>query len=341
MNTAGGQWLDAGLARKIKISGEPVSGEQKQVTVTATRTVYDFVCGPVNVTMSFVSPLILDDLHLLSRPVSYISFRISSNDGKSHRARLHFVASANLAVNVPSQEVVSSKLSTASLNLLKSGTKEQPVLAKKGDDLRIDWGYVYVGAPKKEAALQTISGRELRTDFPAETITDEPKDHLLLLGYDDLYSIQYFHTNLKPWWKLEAGSSIEKEMDAALAQYADILKKCDSADHRVYQDALAAGGEQYARLCVAAYRQSVSAHKLVKSPDGDILFLSKENFSNGSINTVDDTYPSAPLYNMYNPDLLKGMLNGIFYFCESGRYGEPYAAHDLGTYPLANGQVYG
>jgi len=161
------------------------------------------------------------------------------------------------------------------------------------------------------------------------------------VGYDDIYSIQYFGKNLRPWWNSDGNNTIENELSKAAATYNDVLIKCRAFNKSMYQAARKAGGEKYADLCVLAYRQSIAAHQLVKSPQGKLLWLSKENFSNGSINTVDVTYPSAPLYLLYNPRLLEGMLNGLFYYSESGKFDKDFAAHDLGTYPIANGQTYG
>ena len=100
-------------------------------------------------------------------------------------------------------------------------------------------------------------------------------------------------------------------------------------DKRIYDDALAAGNVHYAELLSASYRHVMAAHKLFEDNDGNLLFFSKENASNGCVNTVDLTYPSAPLFLIYNPELVKAMMTSIFEYSRSGRWDKPFAAHDL------------
>jgi Domain of unknown function (DUF4965)/Domain of unknown function (DUF1793)/Domain of unknown function (DUF5127)/Domain of unknown function (DUF4964) len=324
--------------------------QQTRREMNATQTIYGFSCGSMDLVVTFTSPLLIDDLALLSRPVSYVGFAVRSNAGGSHAVKLSFGVSTDLAVNVPTQEVKTSQYVSGGLSLLKAGTVSQDVLAKKGDDLRIDWGYVYVAVKKGEGEQRiegggvgdSIRSKLLMTTLDLGQVGAEARDRVLLVGYDDLYAIQYFKHDLKGWWKLKPGTTIEGVLAAAYRDYGVVLQKCDAFNKRIYADALKAGGETYAKLCVMGYRQCLAAHSLVKSPEGELLWLSKENFSNGCISTVDVTYPSAPLFLAYNPRLLEGMLNGIYYFCEkSGLYDKPYAAHDLGTYPLADGEIYG
>ncbi|MEO8110357.1 MAG: DUF4965 domain-containing protein [Ginsengibacter sp.] len=365
-NTAGGAYLDAGIVYEppIKNNAGAVQAEQKNVTINATQTIYDFTCGPIDATITFTSPLLIKDLTILSRPVSYVTYSVKANDEKKHDVKIYFGASTNLATNTSSQEVVTQKYIASGLSILKAGTKEQPVLQKKGDDLRIDWGYMYVAMPANAKASQNIStvaqatsslasnaqpvsvisaGKNLvlNTVVDLGKVGEVAKEQYFLLGYDDIYSVQYFHQNLRPWWNRDGDQTIEKQLSIAEKDYKSVMDKCEDWNKSLYNDLVNAGGSKYADLCIIAYRQSIAAHKLLQSRRGEILFLSKENFSNGSINTVDITYPSAPLFLAYNPKLIEGMLNGIFYYSESGQWKYPFAAHDLGTYPLANGQTYG
>ncbi len=363
VNPVGNGLLDFGLLiPKDLATAFGRTAVQTSADVQATQTHYGFTCGTIDLNVTFTAPLFLDDLELLSRPVNYLTYTVTSRDGQAHDVALYFEASPRWALDQPQQACASQGYEDAGLVFLKSGSKEQQVLAKQGDDLRVDWGYFYLMADKENSRYGIGSCDELRDAFldGGDGLSAKEGEnssahmalirsygqvkHLadkILLGYDDLFSIQYFGQDLRPYWNRKGGKSFQDEALAAADEYEELMARCYAFDQQLMQDATAVGGKEYAALCALAYRQAIAAHKLVEAPNGDLLWLSKENNSNGCINTVDLTYPSAPLFLLYNPDLEKGQMNGIFYYSESGKWNKPFAAHDLGTYPLANGQVYG
>src|SRR5699024_5909623 len=114
---------------------------QTSVEVTATQTKYHFKAGPVNLKVIFTAPKLPNNLKAFSRPAAYITFKVHSNDGDSHKVQLYFSAAGNLAVNTPDQKVVWKNIPAQGLTVMRVGTKSQNILGRKGDDVRIDWGY--------------------------------------------------------------------------------------------------------------------------------------------------------------------------------------------------------
>ena len=333
------------MGKEAPEEGTPVRFEkaavQQSVNVLPTQTYYTFECGPVCLDLIFTSPLLLNDLDRMSTPVNYISWQVCATDGKTHETRLTVEASPSLAVHSDDQAVTVAFEEENGISYVKAGTVEQSVLARKGDDVRIDWGYFYLAArTEKQTEMKVSDRQQLVYSRDMGTVSDSPQSGFLMVGYDDLYSIQYFKDNRMGYWKHNGKKNIRQAFEGSAEEYRSVMDRCRHFDTRLMEDAEEAGGKEYADLCAVAYRQAVAAHKLIEDKDGNLLFLSKENFSNGSIGTVDVTYPSAPLFLLYNPELLKGMLNPIFHYSESGQWNKPFAAHDVGTYPHANGQTY-
>ena len=361
----GGEYLDAGLYETLPAPAPLPLARQTGVTTTATQTTYTFAAGPVTLKVNFLSPLLLDELETVARPVSYVTCTATATDGQAHATQVLFSEAGTLASNTPYQMVATKTGLAGGLRWQAVGTTQQPVLGKSGDNVRIDWGYAYLAAPGGAtlasgnpqalkttfaktgtlAAAQATQGQAQRVAQAAVLdlgqVAAAPAEQHLLLGYDEQYAVQYFGQNLRPWWRRDAAMTMNKALAAAEADYARLRQKATAFDQKLYADAQASGGRQYADLCQLAYRQAIAAHSIVAGPKGELLFFSKENFSNGSIGTVDITYPSAPLFLLYNNELAKGLLRFIFYYSESGRWKKDFPAHDVGTYPLANGQTYG
>lgn len=371
-NDGGGEsFLDFGIwMRKDNEQRFTKTAQQTDVNVLPTRTFYTFEAGGVQLDLIFTAPLFMDDLDLLSRPVNYITYQVKSLDGNNHDVAVYIEGSPQWAQDLVHQPIESENKSNDNFHLLKSGTKSQEILGKSGDNVRIDWGYVYFAAPKNKGVTSAIgispevqdyfiANGELENSYqPTNGDLTENMEALsfahnlgevnnsyssgyVMLAYDDIRSIQYFGDNLRPYWNRNNNSSILDQIELAKKEYETLMNRCAKFDAQLMKEAEEVGGKEYAELCALAYRQSISAHKLVQAPNNDLLWLSKENFSNGSIGTVDITYPSSPLYLIYNPELVKGLMNHIFYYSESGKWTKPFAAHDVGTYPWANGQTYG
>jgi len=163
---------------------------------------------------------------------------------------------------------------------------------------------------------------------------------VITIAYDEIKPIEYFGVRLDEYYK-KYFSSFSEMLDAAVADYEDIKTLCEEFDESLISEG-EKYGEKYVEMISLGYRQAIAAHKLVEDTDGNIIFLSKECYSNGCIGTLDVTYPSIPLFLKYNPELVLGMLRGIIkYATEDKRWTYDFAPHDIGQYPLANGQQYG
>lgn len=309
--------------------------DQIHVDLDAMSTTVTYENAAIRLTAVFTSPLLVTDLYYTSRPVSYLKLSWEALDGNEHTVTAKLSCSEELVLDKKGQNAVATEeVNIPNAVAVRMGNVEQKVLNRTGDDLRIDWGYLYL------ATETGTVGTEKLEDMTAIYVQSELKNSALFaIAYDDIFSIEYFHEHLNAYWNRD-GKTIEQAITEALADYEEVTAKCTAFSRELWDKAFAAGGEAYAELLSLAYRQVMAAHKLVVDKEGNNLYISKECFSNGCAATVDVTYPSAPIFLHYNPELLKGMLRPILRYCASDAWQFDFAAHDVGQYPILNGQVY-
>ena len=341
---------------------------QISVQITPTHTRYLFAQSGLELELSFFTPSLPNDLDLLSRPVTYLSWSAHSTDGAAHAVDLLLDVDPVLSLNERNQPVTTFRHESAALHLLSTGSRDQQILNRSGDDLRIDWGYFHLAVPKNESA-DTVIAPHSAERFAAEgslagsdvvampqvadwnaphlatvlhfgEVSSAPVKRHLLVAYTEDFAIEYLNRKLHPWWQRN-GMSVEAMLDLAEKQYAELELEGSDFDRDLAADLEKSGGREYASLAVLAYRQTLAASGLVADFDGRPMHFPKENFSNGCIATVDVIYPAAPFFLFLQPRLLEAELLPVLEYAALPRWKFPFAPHDLGKYPLANGQVYG
>ncbi len=319
---------------------------QTSLEVGAFTTRYSFEAGKAKLELEFVSPLPPDDIMLASCPVCYVNYKISGVD----EAEIIFAAEQSLCYNekTTENEVRGGALYLNGFNAAFFGLSRQMPLSQNDDGSCADWGYFYISGERAYFCDEPAFENYIAKEVIPETAERKSNKYIVsvcrahsgkvMLAFDDTVSINYFGELLKGLYlesntvlgALEYVNANTREIGSKLAAFEDKLLK-----------AAAPYGESYKNILIASLRQAMGAHKIVRGRDGEIRFLSKECHSNGCIATVDISYPSMPLFLLYNPELLRGMLRPIFEFASMPVWNYPFAPHDAGTYPYCTGQVYG
>lgn len=361
-NTYGGAYVDMGLYQSLL-----QEAVQKSCTVTATSTYYTLTCGNIDLDLVFTTPQVMSDLVLFSTPISYISYQVTANDGKEHDVRVYLQTSAEMGVRNNTQKTVNRRKTVNGYEFLYAGNSTQNVCNQTSD--LIDWGYLYAFNNKKQGhSLKLGEHEQLLREFSESgnittnvssktcnggtyysivyldslgTVDATGKRSFAMLGYDDTFSIQYFSNNRKGYWANNGRTNITSRFSDLYNNYDDIMQQCRSTDRTIYNDGYKIGGQKYAEILAAVYRQTNAAHKLFTDTKGNLMYMSRENNSGGFINTLDVTYPSQPLYWLYSPALAKAMITPVFEYSALGKWNYDFPNHDLGHYPKANGNHYG
>ncbi|HEX4716303.1 MAG TPA: DUF5127 domain-containing protein, partial [Ktedonobacteraceae bacterium] len=235
-----------------------------------TRTIYNFEGAGIHLTLTFFTPALPQDLDVLSRPVTYVSWDAISTDNQPHKTSLYFDASAQLATNTGDDTVVWGRERVGDMQALHIGTNEQPVLAKSGDNLRIDWGWLYVAVPPQPGAETAASSYEARVQFtkngslPASddldmpsavkhtlpllavrfdlgTVGSTPVSRRVLLAYDDRWAIEYLNRRLRAYWRRN-GMTTAEMLQKAEADESTLRNRAAAFDAELVRDLEHEGG---------------------------------------------------------------------------------------------------
>eukprot|EP01112_Ceratiomyxa_fruticulosa_P005629 TRINITY_DN1637_c0_g1_i1.p1 TRINITY_DN1637_c0_g1~~TRINITY_DN1637_c0_g1_i1.p1 ORF type:complete len:717 (+),score=147.27 TRINITY_DN1637_c0_g1_i1:90-2153(+) len=352
------------------LAGDIAPATQVSVVAYPTRTVYTFNAAGVELVAEFFTPRFPEEEELLARPVSYITLNVSCIDGKKHDVEVYVDVTAELVVNDVGEQVVWNRYNSEGGLIAESiGAEKQDYLGNRGDFVDINWGYVYLAGDGKDKSMQqcinfanvtrglfinkgvlpsdsskqpvavNVSYPVLAVSYAFTVAPHNTVSKVVLFTYDEMYSMYYFGEMLQPYWKHLYGTALNL-LDAAWSQYKDLKKMGETVDTTLLNDAMTAGGAEYATMLALAYRQVLGSTTVVYNQEKKMsMYFLKEISSGGDIQTMDVIFPASPYFLYYNPSLLEALLLPLLEYANNETwhyYSREYAPHHLGTWPIAN-----
>ena len=318
----------------------------------------------VQVTLTFTTPALPDDLDVLARPLTYLTWDVRSR-GRPRARRLRLLQRRRRSGGqraAPARRLVAGAIRATwrscgsarrtSRSSRRRGTTyastgatsmPPPRRTRFGPPTPADAacarafvadgrtaGRRRAGCPAPPPATTCPSWRSSSTWAAWATV---PVSRHLMLAYDDEYSIEYFGRKLRPYWRRN-GAGRRRPAPGGRADYEDLAEPLRGvrrgADGR--PDARpAARSTPGSRRWPTARRSPRTSWR--PTPTASRSLFPKENFSNGCIATVDVIYPMAPHFLLFSPTLAKASLAPVLNYAASAALEVPLRAARPGDLP--------
>ncbi|KAI0650359.1 DUF1793-domain-containing protein [Trametes meyenii] len=347
---------------------------QKSLQFTSTQSIFVLTAGPIDLTVTFLSPVEPSDLVNQSLPLSYYAVSAASNDGQSHNVQLYTDISAewvtgdnSLTANwtTTTGSVLTHQVQLASQSEfseigdhIQQGSAYHSTLNtagatfQTGEDVVVRAQFINNGklANTQDTAFRAVSDR-----WPVFAFAHDlgavgrgaTAPVVFSVGHVRDPAIQYIVANngrqsrsLFFWTRF---STVASAISTFLGDYANALARAKAFDAKVDADANKISAD-YASIVELSIRQGFGAVETTVGRDGDsfntsdVLTFMKEISSDGNVNTVDVIFPSWPLFLYTEPKIGKQLLLPLFEYQATGQYPNKWSVHDMGaSYPKAVG----
>src|SRR5262245_20417628 len=353
-----------GLVGMIKIYGKafrfmglPTSPlpalRQDSVRVLPPRTVFEFSQDDVRLRLEFLSPMDPRDLRLLSLPVGLLRAEVSAQ--KPHAVQLYVDITGEWAVGSSDRRITwdgpfrirpsQPRLFRETYNYPDWGEVHwvavDPATSQYGVHEDVRQSFVKGVTPQRD----TRYPRAANDDWPVFAHqwdlgkVDKPTVRRAILGHARREVVDFFGTACAAYWTRHYATATD--MIAAVgSEFESIRRRAEAVDVEVVSRAHAAGGPPLACLAALAFRQSFAANEPALYGDRIFYFSKSMDISGVSaIQSLDVIYPASSALLAFNPELLRMQLAPILEALRRGDWHEPHVMADLGSYPLAAGQM--
>ncbi|ETW83902.1 hypothetical protein HETIRDRAFT_449514 [Heterobasidion irregulare TC 32-1] len=348
---------------------------QKSLTFTATQSIFVMTAGPVDLTVTFLSPVEPNDLAKQSLPFSYLALSVASNDGSSHSVQAYTDISAEWVSGDNSLVANWSTTTTGGILTHQVQLESQTIYGEVSD--HIQQGAAFYSTPSTSgttyqtgqdtvvrgqfiqsgvlANTEDVKFRAISDNWPVfafahnlGTVSVATDPVIFTVGHVRDPAVQYIVTGGalqdRSVYFQSQFSSVADAISSFIGDYAGALSRADQFDAQIKSDASAISAN-YASIVALSVRQVFGAIEITVSKDSegrwntdDVLVFMKEISSDGNVNTVDVIFPAWPAFLYASPALGRDLLLPLFEYQASGQYPNKWSVHDMGAnYPKALG----